>query len=99
MAYRPENHFEKILFWLAGEKSASSKTLPSGELNAVVSYWLMSSNTAAMFSTILLTLAVTLFIEIKSWVISLIPFIGAVYFFIRNWVCTKCAQETLALWK
>ena len=98
MAYEPKGVFEKAAFYVAGIKKASSPTLQPGELNAVTNYWLTLSNTATIFTTILLTIAANLFITTKCWFIYSLPIVGAVYFGIKNWVYGKCASETLKLW-
>lgn len=99
MAYKPKNNIEKIAFFLAGVKKASSATLPPAELNAVVNYWLTLSNTATVFSTVFLTITVILFIETKIWYFYSPTLIGAILFGVKTWVYSKCASETLSLWK
>ena len=69
------------------------------ELNAVVNYWLTCSIASATISTILLTVAAMLFVETKHWYIYIWLAIGAIFFYLRNYVYTKCASETLSLWK
>ena len=98
MGYEPKGKIEKIAFWLAGIKKAGSKTLPSGELNAALNYWLTLSNTSTTFSTILLTVTTILFIETKLWYIYSITFIGSIICAIKVWVYSKCARETVSLW-
>jgi len=97
--YIPKGKFEKIAFRLAGVEKASNTTLPAQELNAVVNYWLMLSNTSTVFSTIFLTITAMLFIESKPWYIYSLCGLGSMLFAIRTWVYSRCAGKTLALWK
>lgn len=97
--YEPKSKIEKIAFRLAGVKKASSTTLPAQELNAVTNYWLMLSNTSTVFSTILLTITAMLFIENKPWYIYSFCGLGSILYAIKTWVYSRCAGETLALWK
>jgi len=97
-AYEPKNKIEKIAFFLAGVKRAGSSTLGPGELNAVTNYWLTLSNTSTVYSTILLTTTVILFIETKLWFIYFLSAMGSIICAIKTWVYSKCARETNALW-
>ncbi len=65
---------------------------------AVSNFWLAKSNTSTVFSTILLTSAIVLFIETKNLILYLPFIIGSIYFAIRVWFCDKCAYHTLKLW-
>ena len=98
-AYIPKGKIEKIAFFLTGVKKASSTTLPPQELNAVTNYWLMLSNTSTVYSTILLTITAMLFIDKKPWYIYSLTLMGSLLFAIKTWVYSKCAAETLALWR
>lgn len=98
-AYIPKNKIEKIIFWLAGVEKASSSTLPPAELNAVVNYWLMLSNTATVYSTIFLTITAMLFIDKKPWYIYSLTLMGSLFCAVKTWVYSKCASKTLSLWK
>ena len=97
--YKPKSKIEKIAFRLAGVKKASSTTLPAQVLNAVTNYWLMLSNTSTVFSTIFLTITAMLFIENKPWYIYSLCGLGSILCAIKTWVYSRCAGETLALWK
>ena len=97
--YEPKSTIEKIGLRLAGVKKANNTTLPPQELNAVKNYWLMLSNTSTVFSTIFLTITSMLFIENKPWYIYSLSGLGFILFAIKTWVYSKCAGETLALWK
>lgn len=98
MGYDPKNGIEKFFFKLAGiSRIPISASLPAGAMSAVASFWLARSNTSAIFSTICLTSAIVLFIELKNWLC--IPFvIATLYFVVRVWVYEKCAYQALRLW-
>jgi hypothetical protein len=98
-AYIPKNKIEKVAFKLAGVERASPSTLPPQELNAVVNYWLILSNTSTVYCTILLTITTMLFIEKKPLYIYSLTFMSSLLFAIKTWVYSKCAGKTLALWK
>lgn len=98
-AYIPKKKIEKIIFWLVGVEKASSPTLQPAELNAVVNYWLMLSNTSTVYSTILLTITAMLFIDKQPWYIYSFTLIGSLLCAVKTWVYPKCASKTLSLWK
>ena len=99
MGYEPKNRIEKIAFRLAGIKKVGSSTLQAGELSVVTNYWLTLSNTSTMYSTILLTLTVVLFIELRElWYVYSITAVGSIICAIKTWVYSKCAREQAKLW-
>lgn len=98
MGYEPKNRIEKMAFSLAGIKKTGSSNLKAGELAVATNYWLTLSNTSTVYSTVLLTIAAILFVEIKLWYIYAIPFIVSIICAIKTWVYSKCARETVSLW-
>lgn len=101
MPLEAKNNFEKFVFHIMGFKDHKvplSGSLPNQELSAVSNFWLTKSNTATIFSTILLTSAIALFIEIKDWILCIPFIIGSIYFVLRVWFCEKCAYHALKLW-
>jgi len=69
MPLEAKNRFEKFLFYIMGFKDHKvplSTSLPKEQMAAVSKFWLSKSNTSAVFSTILLTSAIVLFIETKN---------------------------------
>ncbi len=101
MSLEAKNKLEKVVFYIMGFKNYKvplSDTLPKEQMAAVSNFWLAISNTSTVFSTILLTSAIVLFVEIKDWVFYMPFIIGSVYFAIRVWFCEKCAYHSLKLW-
>jgi len=101
MSLEAKNNIEKFIFYIMGYKNFKvplSDTLPKEEMAAVSNFWLAKSNTSTVFSTILLTSAIVIFIETKHHVLCTPFAIGCVYFAIRVWFCEKCAYHSLTLW-
>jgi len=101
MPLEAKNKFEKVIFYIMGFKDRKvplSNSLPKEEMVAVSNFWLAKSNTSTVFSTILLTSAIVLFVETKNWILYIPFIIGSIYFAIRVWFCEKCAYHSLKLW-
>ncbi|NQU99491.1 MAG: hypothetical protein HQ538_02025 [Parcubacteria group bacterium] len=101
MPLKAKSKFEKFVFYIMGFKNyvvPLSHALPKEHMATVSNFWLAKSNTSTVFSTILLTSAIVLFIETKNLILYVPSTIGSVYFAIRVWFCEKCAYHALKLW-